>query len=47
MQECKLSAVDPHDRHNWRSCVRSAMCAASQLPGRVPTDVDVSPVPAR
>ena len=27
----KLSAIDPHDRHTWRSGVRSAMSAASQL----------------
>ena len=40
-RECR----DPHDRHTWRSRVRSAMCAASQLPGRGPTDVDVAPVP--
>ena len=26
--------------------MRSAMCAASQLSGRGPTDVDVAPVPA-
>ena len=44
--EWKLSAIDPHDRHTRRSSVRSAMCAASQLPGRGPTDVDVAPVPA-
>ena len=42
----KLSATDPHDRHIWRSGVRSAMPAASQLPGRGPTDMDVAPVPA-
>ena len=30
----RLSAIDPHDRDTWRSGVRSAMCAASQLPGR-------------
>ena len=30
----------------WRSGVRSAMYAASQLPGRGTTDVDVAPVPA-
>ena len=41
----KLSAIDPHDRHTWRSGVRSAMRAASQLPGRGSTDVDVAPVP--
>ena len=33
-REWKLSAIDPHDRHTWRSGVRSAMRAASQLPGR-------------
>ena len=27
----------------WRSSVRSALCAASQLPGREPTDVDEAP----
>ena len=32
--EWKLSAIDPHDRDTWRSGVRSAMRAASQLPGR-------------
>ena len=37
----------PDGRHTWRSGVRSAMCAASQLSGRGPTDVDVAPVPAR
>ena len=30
----------------WRSGVRSAMRAASQLSGRGPTDVDVAPIPA-
>ena len=35
-REWKLSAIDPHDRDTWRSGVRSAMCAASQLPGRGP-----------
>ena len=36
-----MSAIDPHDRHTWRSGMRSAMHAASQLPVRGPTDVDV------
>ena len=45
-REWKLSAVNPYDRDTWRSCVRSAMCAASQLPGRGPTDMDIAPVPA-
>ena len=45
-REWKLSAINPHDRHTWRSGVRSAMRAASQLSGREPTDVDVAPVPA-
>ena len=46
-REWKLSAINVHDRHTWRSGVRSAMRAASQLSGRGPTDVDVAPVPAR
>ena len=46
-REWKLSAINPHDRHTWRSGVRSAMCAASQLSGRGPSGVDVAPVPAR
>ena len=33
-REWKLSAIDPHNRDTWRSGVRSAMHAASQLPGR-------------
>ena len=45
-REWKLLAINPHDRHTWRSAVRSAMCAASQLSGRGPTGVDVAPVPA-
>ena len=36
----KPNKVDPCDRDVWRSSVRSAMHAASQLPGREPTDVD-------
>ena len=46
-REWKLSAINPHDRRTWRSGVRSAMRAASQLSGRGPTDVDVAPVSAR
>ena len=46
-REWKLSAISPHDRHTWRSGVRSAMHAASQLSGRGLSDVDVAPVPAR
>ena len=38
----KLLAIDPHDRDTWRSGVRSAMLAASQLPGRGHTDVDIA-----
>ena len=44
--EWKLSAINPHDRDTWRSGGRSAMRAASQLPGRGPTVVDMAPVPA-
>ena len=45
-REWKLSAIDPHDRDTWRSGVRSAKRAASQLPGRGPTVVDMAPIPA-
>ena len=45
-REWKLSAIYPHDRDTWRSGVRSALRAASQLPGRGPTVVDMAPVPA-
>ena len=45
-REWKLSAIDPHDRDTWRSGVRSARRAASQLPGRGPTVVDMAPIPA-
>ena len=42
--------VDPCDRDVWRSNVRSAMRAASQLPGGGGggggTDVDGAPAPA-
>ena len=34
--EWKLTTIDPQERSTWRSGVRSAMCAASQLPGRGP-----------
>ena len=44
--ELKLTTVDPQERSTWRSGVRSVMRAASQLPGRGPTDVDDAPVPA-
>ena len=46
-REWKLSAINPHDRNMWRSGVRSAMHAASQLSDKGATDVDVTPVPAR
>ena len=45
--ECKLTTVDPQERSTWRSGVRSAMRAASQLPGKGPTGVDDAPAPAR
>ena len=37
-REWKLMTVDPQERSTWRSGVRSAMRAASQLTGRGPTD---------
>ena len=39
LPEWKLATVDPHERSTWRSGVRSTMGAASQLPGKGPTDV--------
>ena len=39
IREWKLTTVDPQERSTWRSGVRSAMRAASQLPGKGPTDV--------
>ena len=45
-REWKRLAINPHDKHTWRSGVRPAMCAASQLSGRGPTNVDVAPLPA-
>ena len=46
-REWKLTTVDPQERSTWRSGVRSALRAASQLPGRRPTGVDDVPAPAR
>ena len=46
-REWKLTTVDPQERSTWRSGVRSAMRAASQLPGKGPTDMDDAPAPAR
>ena len=45
-REWKLSTVDPQERSTWRLGVRSAMCAASQLPGKGSTDEDHAPAPA-
>ena len=45
-REWKLTTVDPQERSTWRSGVISAMHAASQLPGKGPTDVDDAPAPA-
>ena len=44
--ESKLTTVNPKERITWRWGVRSAMHAASQLPGRGPTDMDDAPAPA-
>ena len=46
-REWKLTTVDPQERSTWRSGVRSAIRAASQLPGKGPTDVDDAPASAR
>ena len=45
-REWKLTTVNPQERRTWRSGVRSAMRAASQLPGKGPTDVDDASAPA-
>ena len=45
--EWNLNQVDTCDKDVWRSCVRSAKHAASQLPGWEPTDVDNAPAHAR
>ena len=45
-REWKLSAINPQDRHTWRSGVKSATRVASQLSRRGLGDVDVAPVPA-
>ena len=47
MRDWGLSKTDPHEKNTWRSGVRTAMRAASQLPGRGSTEVDVTPAPAR
>ena len=44
-REWKLTTVDPQEMSTWRSGVRSAMHAASQLPRKGPTDVDDAPSP--
>ena len=41
-REWKLSTVDTQERSTWRPGLRSAMRAASQLPGKGPTDVDAA-----
>ena len=46
-REWKLTTVHPQERSTWISGVRSAMRAASRLPGKGPTDVDDAPAPAR
>ena len=38
---------ETQERSTWRSGVRSVLCAASQLPGKGPTDLDDAPAPAR
>ena len=41
-REWKLMAIDPHDRNTWRSGVRSAMHAASQLMWMLPLHLHVN-----
>ena len=44
-REWKLSAINPHDRHTWRSGVIYHVCSKPAI-WKGPTDVDVAPVPA-
>ena len=44
LHEWKLTTVEPQEKSTWRSGVRYAMRAASQIPGKGPTDVD-APAP--
>ena len=44
-REWNLTTVDPQERSFLRTGVRSAMHAASQLPGKGPTDVDDATAP--
>ena len=46
-REWKLTTVDTQERSTWRSGLSSAMRAASQLPGKRPTDLDDTPASAR
>ena len=46
LREWKPNKFDPFDRVVWKSNRRSAMRAASQLPGGEPTDVDDASAPA-
>ena len=45
-REWKLTTVDPQERSTWRSGVRSALGAASQLPGKGLIDVDDATAPS-
>ena len=47
LRDWKLNKFGPSDRDVLKSNGRSAMRAASQLPGVAPTDVDDAPAPAR
>ena len=42
-REWKLRIIDPQERSTWISGLRSAVRAASQIPGRGSTDVDDAP----
>ena len=45
--EWKFLTIDSQERSTWRSGVRYVMRAASQLPGRGPTNVYDAPASAR
>ena len=44
--ERKFTKFDPQENSTWRSGARSSIHAASQLPGRGPSDVGDAPASA-
>ena len=47
LDDAGRNKIYSQERSPWRTGVRSALCAASQIPGKGPTDVDDALAPAR